>query len=109
MKRFLRDGKRDKNEEGQGSNVVNGDGKNEGNEDVGDDAGGGGIREEVQGPNLPLKDINLEVLVNSNEEKQNDIKKKNKENEKTQAKDINGIQNTNEESSSGSKKCKYFF
>ena len=102
MNRFLRDGKRDKNEEGQSSsNLNNGDEDN----DVGDDAGGdGGIREEVQGPNVPLKDINLEAFAKANAEKQ--IEKKAKiENEKSLPKEINRVPEQCDESSSGSKKC----
>lgn len=104
MNRFLRDGKREKHEEGQGSNNVNDDAKNTDNEDVGDDAGGGGgIREEVQGPNVPLKDINLEVFAKANGEQQTNTKT-----DKSQAKEIMGKQTANQESSSDSKKCNYF-
>ncbi|TMW53528.1 hypothetical protein DOY81_001405 [Sarcophaga bullata] len=103
MNRFLRDGKRDKNEEGQNSsNLNNGDE----DADVGDDAGGGGgggIREEVQGPNVPLKDINLEAFAKANAEKQIEKKKK-IENEKSLPKDINRVPEQCDESSSGSKK-----
>lgn len=108
MNRFLRDGKRDKNEEGQGANALNGDVKQNDTEDVGDDAGGGGIREEVQGPNVPLKDINLDVFAKANGEKTN-INEQNLKVGKisTQAKEINGKAEINEESSSDSKKCKY--
>lgn len=103
MNRFLRDGKRDKNEEGQNlSNLNNGDE----DADVGDDADGdgGGIREEVQGPDVPLKDINLEAFAKANAEKR--IEKKEKiENEKSLPKEINRVPEQCEESSSGSKKC----
>ncbi|KAM7344930.1 arginyltransferase 1 isoform 2-T2 [Cochliomyia hominivorax] len=102
MNRFLRDGKRDKNEEIQ--NATNGDTKNNYNEDEGDDAGGGGIREEVQEPNVPLKDINLETFVKMNgEQKQNGIEE-NKEKVTTKAKEIKGTEAANVASSSGSKK-----
>lgn len=102
MNRFLRDGKRDKNEEGQNTSNSNDD---EGQGDVGDDAGGGGgIREEVQGPNVPLKNINLEDFAKANAEKQ--IEKKPKiGNEISQPKDINHPKEQYDESSSGSKKC----
>ncbi|XP_037824613.1 arginyl-tRNA--protein transferase 1-like isoform X2 [Lucilia sericata] len=104
MNRFLRDGKRDKNEEGQGTNNADKETKDNDNEDVGDDAGGGGgIREEVQGPNVPLKDINLELFAKANGEP-NTVKDNYKEKEKTPAKDIEDKKQTNEESSSGSKK-----
>ncbi|XP_065369345.1 arginyl-tRNA--protein transferase 1 isoform X2 [Calliphora vicina] len=100
MNRFLRDGKREKHEEGQGSTNVNDEAKNTDNEDVGDDAGGGGgIREEVQGPNVPLKDINLEVFAKANGEQQTNTKT-----DKSQAKEIVSKQTTNQESSSDSKK-----
>ncbi|XP_023303148.2 arginyl-tRNA--protein transferase 1 isoform X2 [Lucilia cuprina] len=103
MNRFLRDGKRDKNEEVQATNNADKEAKDNDNEDVGDDAGGGGIREEVQGPNVPLKDINLELFAKANGE-HNNVKNNYKEKEITQAKDIKDKTETNEESSSGSKK-----
>ncbi|KNC32187.1 Arginyl-tRNA--protein transferase 1 [Lucilia cuprina] len=103
MNRFLRDGKRDKNEELQTTNNTDKEAKDNDNEDVGDDAGGGGIREEVQGPNVPLKDINLELFAKANGE-HNNVKDNYKEKEISQAKDIKDKTETNEESSSGSKK-----
>ncbi|XP_073813649.1 arginyltransferase 1 isoform X2 [Musca autumnalis] len=71
MNRFLRDGKRDKNEEGQSTPNTNGnamgDGHGGSNETM-----GCGIREEVQAPNVPLKDINLEQFAKANEDKNSD-------------------------------------
>uniref|UniRef100_A0A1I8MFA0 Arginyl-tRNA--protein transferase 1 n=1 Tax=Musca domestica TaxID=7370 RepID=A0A1I8MFA0_MUSDO len=63
VNRFLRDGKRDKNEEGQSMPQTNGNDAAEGG-----DKDGCGIREEVQAPNVPLKDINLEQFAKANEE-----------------------------------------
>ncbi|XP_075165440.1 arginyltransferase 1 isoform X2 [Haematobia irritans] len=66
MNRFLRDGKRDKNEEVI-ANVANsktdGDNIEDGSNIIGDCS----IRDEVQAPNIPLKDVNVEAFAKANE------------------------------------------
>ncbi|XP_061390961.1 arginyl-tRNA--protein transferase 1 [Musca vetustissima] len=74
MNRFLRDGKRDKNEEGQSTPQTTNGTENGDRDEDSNAAMGCGIREEVQAPNVPIKDINLEQFAKANGEKDSEEK-----------------------------------
>lgn len=69
--RFLRDGIKDKSEEDDAlkTNTTNADNNLE-NADTADDGEGGGIRDEPQAPNVPIKEIDLDAIAASNSKRQ---------------------------------------
>lgn len=109
MNRFLRDGKRDKGEEA-GSAATNGESAAENAKGSEDNHSGCGIRDEVQAPNVPIKDINLEEFAKANQDvKQEEIKQEITK-EKTQSLEINKNKKAlkEEDIHNNGRKCKIY-
>lgn len=107
MNRFLRDGKRDKNEEILDTTT---NGKTEGNADEGPP--GCDMREEVQAPNVPIKEFNLEDFAKANAEEKKQQDGGEVENgaagEKSQTKVIKTQKKCSDDTPNNSSKCKIF-
>lgn len=113
MNRFLRDGKRDKNEQPEQQNsaqaATNLDNEDGGGDDGGGGGGGGG-RDEMQTPNVAVKDLNLDAVAKANTEYQKKKQKSDQTDKGAAAKaiDIKTLKDDNDvEEASNSKKCKF--
>uniref|UniRef100_A0A1I8QCM8 Arginyl-tRNA--protein transferase 1 n=1 Tax=Stomoxys calcitrans TaxID=35570 RepID=A0A1I8QCM8_STOCA len=102
MNRFLRDGKRGKNDEELNSSMTSEKPDGE-NMEVEMNNEGCGIRDVVEAPNVPLKNINLEAFAKANEKGKSNEKQPGVQKPKTNAMEIDKNSTQNNETPNNSK------